>query len=173
MTGGATYLLDAQVELVQFEVPITKDELLAFIRQSQREGKAEQRAHPGRRALPQPTDGVDWDGEELKLSPVGAGSRLFRFCGKRPEAAPRPVDLRADAGVGGAAGAVTPRGDVLEAGDGHVWLVAGGSVLELGHEVGLAGRPKSVAIGNIGLFEDISKSTVIVERVKIVDVANS
>ena len=105
----------------------------------------------------------------MTLSKLGPGARLHRFVGKRPEAAPRPVDLRDDTVVGGG-GVVTPRGDSVVAGDGYLWLVCGGSILPLGTEVDLMAAEKAFAVGDLGLFKEKSGGTVPVQRVKVGDV---
>ena len=171
LTGSERYPTDAPPEVVHFELPLTTGEMLTLIRRSQVEAQAEQRANRTKTAVKQPSHGVDWEGKPLSLSVVGGGV-LRRLTAKRPEGAPRPVDAREAAGVGGEAGVPTPRGDTIDAGPGCVWLVSGGSALALGMEVDLhdPAVTKACAVGDHGLFKHVSGKTVPVERVAMCDV---
>jgi len=165
-TGCSTYPTDAPDELIQFENVIERPALLKMISAGLKEAIAEQKARPALEAVVNPTSGVDWEGEKLPLTVAGAA-------GSKPDVAPRPADLRDKTGVGGGPSEGTPRGDTLEAGEDHVWLVASSAPLPLGHEISdLPKREKATTVGDLGLFRHTSGATVLVERVKIADVPN-
>ena len=165
-TGCDRYPTDAPEELIYFEDVIEREPLLKMITQGMKEALAEQKARPDLEAVVAPGIGVDWNGEKLVLSvPGGPGSK--------PSSAPRPADLREKTGVGGPPADGTPRGDSLEPGEGHVWLVACTASLLLGHEISdFPKRVKASAVGDLGLFRHTSGATVLVERVALSNVGN-
>lgn len=87
LTDLESYPVDGPGEIVQLEASISDGELRTFFRRGQDEAKAEQRADPSRRAIPQSAEGRSWNGRPLQIQP-GSGSIFPRLGGRRPADGP-------------------------------------------------------------------------------------